>query len=271
MSIALEALILGLGIGLILGLTGAGGGVLAVPALVLGLGWSLPAAAPVALFAVGGAAAIGGYHGIRKRQVRYRAAMVMAGVGCVAAPFGVMLAGVIPHRELTYLFCFVMVVVALRMLSSTRPATPLASEARAGATLPCRINPETGRLRWTAACTITVSSIGVVAGLCSGLLGVGGGFVIVPAMARLSDVKAHQIIATSLLAIALIAVSSVISALSRGAVVDRTGVLFIAGSLAGMVAGRASSSMLPAHLLMRAFAVLMLVVAVMLGSSMGIE
>lgn len=267
MSIAIEALILGLGIGLILGLTGAGGGVLAVPALVLGLGWTLPAAAPVALFAVGGAAAIGGYHGYRNRQVRYRAAMVMAAVGCVAAPFGVMLAGIIPRRELTLVFCFVMVIVALRMLAGTRPSALRERDASVSAMLPCRINPATGRLRWTTACTVTVGSIGALAGLCSGLLGVGGGFVIVPAMARFSDVKAHQIIATSLLAIALIAVSSIASALLKGAVLDQTGMLFVAGSLAGMVAGRATSGALPEHHLMRGFAVLMILVAVMLALS----
>ena len=267
MSIAIEALILGLGIGLILGLTGAGGGILAVPALVLGLGWTLPAAAPVALFAVGGAAAIGGYHGIKKRQVRYRAAMVMAAIGCVAAPFGVMLAGITPRRELTLVFCVVMVIVALRMLAGTRPSALREHDASTRAGLPCRINPDTGRLRWTTACALTVGSIGALAGLCSGLLGVGGGFVIVPAMARFSDVKTHQIIATSLLAIALIAVSSVVSALLKGAVLDQTGMLFIAGSLVGMVAGRATSGALPAHHLIRGFAVLMLVVAVMLGMS----
>ncbi len=267
MSIVIEALILGVGIGLILGLTGAGGGILAVPALVLGLGWTLSAAAPVALFAVGGAAAIGGYHGIKKRQVRYRAAMVMAAVGCIAAPFGVVLAGIVPRRELTWIFCGVMVIVAVRMLAGTMRSTLAREHTSGGAGLPCRINPETGRLRWTTACALTVGSIGAVAGLCSGLLGVGGGFVIVPAMARFSDVKAHQIIATSLLAIALIAVSSIASALIKGAVLDSIGLLFIAGSLGGMIAGRAVSGVLPAHTLIRAFALLMLGVAVMLALS----
>jgi uncharacterized membrane protein YfcA len=267
MSIAIEALILGLGIGLVLGLTGAGGGILAVPALVLGLGWTLAAAAPVALFAVGGAAALGGYHGIKKRQVRYRAAMVMASIGCIAAPFGVMLAGIVPRRELTWVFCAVMVIVAVRMLAVTMPAALKGYGASDRAELPCRIDPATGRLRWTPACAMTMGSIGALAGLCSGLLGVGGGFVIVPAMARFSDIKTHQIIATSLLSIALIAVSSIASALLKGAVLDETGLLFIVGCLAGMVAGRAASGALPERSLMRGFALLMLVVAAMLALS----
>ena len=48
----LLASLFGVVMGLVLGLTGAGGGILAVPALVLGLGWSMTQAAPVALFAV---------------------------------------------------------------------------------------------------------------------------------------------------------------------------------------------------------------------------
>jgi uncharacterized membrane protein YfcA len=160
-----------------------------------------------------------------------------------------------------------MVIVAVRMLAVTMPAALKGYGASDRAELPCRIDPATGRLRWTPACAMTMGSIGALAGLCSGLLGVGGGFVIVPAMARFSDIKTHQIIATSLLAIALIAVSSIASALLKGAVLDETGLLFIVGCLAGMVAGRAASGALPERSLMRGFALLMLVVAAMLALS----
>jgi len=73
----------GLGVGLALGMTG-GGGVLAVPALVLGLGYSLPEAAPVALVAVGVSAFLGGLDGLRRGLVRYKAALLMALGGCPA-------------------------------------------------------------------------------------------------------------------------------------------------------------------------------------------
>jgi uncharacterized membrane protein YfcA len=220
----------------------------------------------VALFAVGGAAAIGAYHGWRRRQVRYRAAALMAVIGCGVAPLGVLLATRLPDAILTDVFCAVMVLVAVRMLLATRqqasshPA-PRSDDAR----VLCRVNPATGKLRWTAACAMTVAAIGGIAGLCSGLLGVGGGFVIVPAMTRFSDVKPHHIIATSLLAIALIAVSSVASALLKGSVVDRTGLAFIVGSAAGMVLGRISAPLLSGPQLMRGFALLVLVVSVVLA------
>jgi uncharacterized membrane protein YfcA len=259
------ALLLGTGIGFILGLTGAGGGVLAVPALVLVLGFTLPGAAPVALFAVGSAAAIGAYHGWRRREVRYRAAMVMAAAGAVTAPFGIALAALVERRLLTLLFCAVMLIVALRMLRSSFGRNQSVAVTPLGK--PCRINPDTGQLRWTVPCTVAVVLIGACSGFCTGLLGVGGGFIIVPSLNRFSDIKTHQIIATSLLAIALIAAVSVISALWHGVVLDRVAGNFIVGSIVGMLLGRSLIERLSARWLLRGFCVLMLLVAAFLARS----
>ena len=63
-------------VGLILGLTGAGGAIMAVPLLVFGLHLQVAQAAPIALLAVGLSAALGAVLGLRKGQVRYRAASV---------------------------------------------------------------------------------------------------------------------------------------------------------------------------------------------------
>jgi uncharacterized protein len=89
-------ILLGSLVGALLGLTGAGGGVLAVPALMLGLGLSMTDAVPVALIAVGGAAWLGGLAGLRQGLVRYKAALLMAVLGTVCAPAGVWLAHRLP-------------------------------------------------------------------------------------------------------------------------------------------------------------------------------
>ena len=65
----------GLAIGTLLGLTGAGGGILAVPALMASQGWTVAQAAPVGLLAVTLAALVGTVEGLFKRIVRYRAAL----------------------------------------------------------------------------------------------------------------------------------------------------------------------------------------------------
>ena len=85
----LISLLLGVLVGAVLGLTGAGGGILAVPALVVGLGWSMQQAAPVALIAVAGGAGIGALDGFRQKLVRYRAAALMAVIGIPVTALGI--------------------------------------------------------------------------------------------------------------------------------------------------------------------------------------
>ena len=70
--------LLGLLVGVILALTGAGGGILAVPALVFGTGIGVAQAGPIGLLAVGIAASLGAILGLRAGQVRYRAALLIA-------------------------------------------------------------------------------------------------------------------------------------------------------------------------------------------------
>lgn len=88
----LISLILGSLVGAVLGLTGAGGGILAVPALVVGMGLPMQQATPVALIAVAGSAAIGALEGFRQGLVRYRAALLMAVAGVPLTSLGVKLA-----------------------------------------------------------------------------------------------------------------------------------------------------------------------------------
>ena len=117
---------LGVAVGLMLGLTGAGGGIFAVPALVLGMHWSMTQAAPIALIAVGLAALTGALDGLRKRQTRYKAAFLMALAGTATAPMGLLVARQLPEYLLMLLFCAIMLIVAYRML---KPLLGLGSPA----------------------------------------------------------------------------------------------------------------------------------------------
>ena len=87
-------------VGLVLGLSGAGGGVIAVPLLVFGLNLPMQAAAPVGLIAVGLAAGIGAALGLREGIVRYRAAALIGLFGMLVAPLGVWLAQRLPNAPL---------------------------------------------------------------------------------------------------------------------------------------------------------------------------
>jgi len=189
---------LGLLVGLVLALTGAGGGILTVPLLIFVVGLELHQAAPIGLMAVGLAAWVGAVIGLRDGIVRYKAAALMACCGVLLAPVGVWLAARVEHDVLAVVFALVMFWVAFRAFR--RPP----SDDTTPRAVPCRLNPQTGRFHWTSRCAATVAASGTLAGFLSGLLGVGGGFVLVPALSRFSDLPMRSIAATSLAVIGLV-------------------------------------------------------------------
>lgn len=137
--------ILGLAVGIVLALTGAGGAIIAVPLLVFGLHLTMAQAAPVGLLAVAVAAGLGAALGWRAKVLRYRAAAVMAVAGLVASPAGLWLGQRLPNAPLAVLFAVLLGAVAWRTLSrATRELqgeVPSRPEAP-----PCRLDPAQGRL-----------------------------------------------------------------------------------------------------------------------------
>ncbi|MDD2720821.1 MAG: sulfite exporter TauE/SafE family protein [Gallionella sp.] len=258
----LTALLLGSVVGLVLALTGAGGGILAVPALTLGLGWTMTQASPVALLTVASAAGIGMIGGVLKGHVRIRAAILISTVGLISAPFGQRLAHVLPERWLIGLFGCVMLIVATRIFlkSLNRPAPRTISQTKS-----CVINTKTGRIDWNLTSFLKLSVIGLISGTATGLLGVGGGFIVVPALLRCSNISMNGIIATSLMVITLISSGAVIAAFSSGhLIVSQVSMLFIAGAVVAMLLGRQFAQRLPAQHMQRGFALLVAAVSLTL-------
>ncbi|MCH4873626.1 MULTISPECIES: sulfite exporter TauE/SafE family protein [Pseudomonas] len=254
-------ILLGVLVGLLLGLTGAGGGILAIPALTLGLGWTLLEATPVALLAVGMAAAVGALDGLRKGLVRYKAAGLMAGAGWLASPVGLYLAKLLPAAALMTLFAAIMMFVSGRMF---RQAADGCSEIDAAHGKNCRINPDTGRLVWDTKCSTTLACIGAVSGLLTGLLGVGGGFLIVPAFRRFSDVPMHGIVATSLMVVALVSLGTLAHLLYQGVSLSGEASVFIGATLAGMIVGRLIAPKVSGKRMQQGFAVVCAIVSVLM-------
>ena len=257
--------LVGVLVGLLLGLTGAGGGILAIPALTLGLGWTLVEATPVALLAVGISAAVGTLDGLRKGLVRYKAALLMAVAGWIASPLGLYLAKLLPGTVLMGLFGCVMMFISRRMYRRAQTACAQ-GEAQHVREKNCQVNPCTGRLDWNARCTTTLASIGATAGLLTGLLGVGGGFLIVPAFRKFSDVPMHGIVATSLMVVALVSLGTVGHLLYQGRSLSGDAVFFIGATLAGMIAGRLVAPKVSSQWMQQGFAVLCGVVSVLMIS-----
>jgi uncharacterized membrane protein YfcA len=256
MSIVLA---LGLVVGVILALTGAGGGILAVPLLVFGIQMSVAEAGPIGLLAVGMAAALGAVLGLREGIVRYRAALLIAGSGMLLSPLGLWLAHRLDNRWLSVLFAMILLLVAFRTF---RQATQPAAAANVHAVHPCQRDGVTGRFIWTSSCARALALSGTAAGLLSGLLGVGGGFVMVPALQRYTDLAMRSVVATSLAVIALVSVTGVVASAATGGVVWSVALPFSAGALAGMLGGRLVSARLAGPHLQIGFAAVSAAVAV---------
>ncbi|WP_449430454.1 sulfite exporter TauE/SafE family protein [Pseudomonas putida] len=246
---------LGAVIGAVLALTGAGGGILAVPLLVFGLGLSMAEAAPIGLLAVGLAAGVGAVLGFRQGLVRYRAALFIALIGIAVAPFGLMLAHHVPNTPLALVFASVLVYACLRIWR--KAVSELRGEAAFGTRQiePCVLNPLQGRLRWTLPCARALAFTGMLSGLLSGLLGVGGGFVIIPALNRYTNLDIKSIVATSLAVIALVSAGSVVSASLAGVMHWRVGAPFAVGAVLGLLLARPLALKLAGPRLQQLFAV----------------
>jgi uncharacterized membrane protein YfcA len=260
----MEPFVLGTLVGLLLALTGAGGGILAVPLLVFALHLGLAQAAPIGLLAVGLAAAMSASLGLRDGIVRYRAALLMGGLAMALAPLGVVAAQRVPNTPLTIAFAAVLALSAWRMWQRAHRALRPPADAPAHTTLPCVLDARDGRLVWTRPCAQALAFTGAFAGILSGMLGVGGGFVIVPALTRFTELSARSIVATSLAVIALASIGGVGAAAWKGAIAWDIALPFAIGSVVASLLARMIASRVAGPRLQQGFALVSMGVAVLL-------
>ncbi len=256
------SLLLGAFVGLLLALTGAGGGVVAVPLLVFFLQLTIAEASPIGLLAVMLAAGVGAALGLRAGIVRYKAAGLLAGCGLVLTPLGIWLGLYLPNALLTVVFAAVLAFVALRMWQRASREVDALGWVDDRPPPPCQLDTLRGKLRWTAPCARAIMVAGAGAGFLSGLLGVGGGFVIVPALRGFTDLDIKSIVATSLAAIALVSAGGVMLAAAHGLVHWEHAWPFAGGAASGMLLGRVVAQRLAGAHVQRAFAIFALLVAV---------
>lgn len=241
--------LLGSIVGLSLGLTGAGGAILALPLLVYGLGLTPVDAVPVSLAAAGSAALAGFLQRLRSGEVAFGAGLLLASGGALGAPVGAWIGRHLPSGLLMALFACLLLAAAFRMWRG-------ANQSVDGPPQPCAMGKLSPR------CTTVLAAAGVFTGVLSGTFGVGGGFVIVPVLVLATGMPIRRATATSLLAIALVSGAAFASVLLQGRTVDLFVALpFLGGGVAGVVLGTALARHLPAVRLQQGFALIMLGVA----------
>jgi uncharacterized membrane protein YfcA len=188
-------------------------------------------------------------------MVEFPTGLLFAVAGMLGAPVGSWLADRIPEAVLLGLFAVLMLVIAVRMWQKAGDATshlPIISDENAGPT--CRRDPE-GKLRLTSQCAVLLGVLGLSVGVLSGIFGVGGGFIIVPALVMFSGMGMLRAIGTSLLVITLISASGTASHLFAGKDLSLpTAGLFTAGSIAGLFAGSGLARRLAGPTLQKVFA-----------------
>jgi uncharacterized protein len=261
--VTLLTLLFGALVGFSLGLTGGGGAIFAVPLLVYALGVPAREAVGISLLTVGSTALVGFVERARRRMVEFPTGLMFAVAGMVGAPGGAWLADRLPEAVLLGLFSVLMLVIALRMwrkAGDSAARLPIIADDNAGPA--CRRDPE-GKLRLTSRCAALLGIVGLAAGVLAGLFGVGGGFIIVPALVMFSAMGMQRAIGTSLLVITLISASGTASHLLAGKDLSlATAGVFTAGSIAGLFAGSGLAQRLAGPALQKIFSAAIVVVAV---------
>lgn len=246
------SLVFGVLVGLSLGALGAGGSILVLPALLYGLGLPERQSVVLALVIVGATSLYGSLMHARQGNVRAGAAALFSVTGFGGAWVGAMLSHRVPGVVLILSLALVMLVVSVRMYLSAgkKGAEPVIEE---GASWIRRSAP------------LLVAGVGV--GFLTGFLGVGGGFLIVPALTLVGRMPVKQAIGTSLVVIAVNCVSGLVAHRFEG--LDWMVILpFVVGSFtASTFAARLVRGISPATL-KRAFAVFILLLGLlMLGDA----
>lgn len=238
----LLALALSTLIGVSLGLLGGGGSILAVPVLVYVAGVDVHAAIGMSLAVVGTTALVGGLVHARAGRVDLKAAALFGGSGMLGAPLGAQATHAVSPRVLMLLFAGLMIAVGGLMLRAGRRGGPPAS----------RRHP------------VAVPAAGFGVGLLTGFLGVGGGFLIVPALTLLAGLPIHAAVGTSLLVIAANSAAGLAGHVGRGEVPLGLTAAFTAAAAAGALVGVRLAGVLEPGRLRRAFAVFVILVGLLL-------
>nr|WP_208383178.1 sulfite exporter TauE/SafE family protein [Modestobacter marinus] len=176
-------------IGALVGLLGGGGSILAVPALVYAAGQDLPQAVATSLLVVGITSLVAVLPRLRAGQVAWRIAVLFGAAGAATAFAGAAVNRLLPDDVVLGLFAALMIGAGVRMLAE-KPTTGAA----------CAVDG--GRVDWRRCLPRTLAG-GLVVGFLTGLLGVGGGFLIIPVLVIVLGLPMTTAIGTSLVVIAV--------------------------------------------------------------------
>jgi uncharacterized membrane protein YfcA len=216
----------GMLVGFSLGLVGGGGSILAVPLMVYVVGVPEPhVAIGTSAVAVAANAAMNLSNHARGGSVRWSCALVFAAAGVAGAFAGSIAGKMIDGQKLLALFALLMLVIAALMLKTRS-----------------RVGVADARMSWDN--TPAVVGLGLATGTLAGFFGIGGGFLIVPALMLATGMSIMNAISSSLVAVTAFGLTTAASYAWSGLISWQLAGLFVAGGLAGGLIGTRSAQLL---------------------------
>jgi uncharacterized membrane protein YfcA len=213
----------GMLVGFSLGLVGGGGSILAVPLMVYLVGVAEPhVAIGTSAIAVAANAAVNLSNHARGGTVIWSCALIFAAAGMAGAFGGSILGKMMDGQRLLALFALVMIVIALLMLK-TRSRIGLPDVKVSMSNMPA------------------IVSLGLATGTMSGFFGIGGGFLIVPALMLATGMPIMNAVSSSLVAVTAFGLTTAASYAWSGLVSWKLAGLFVAGGIAGGLVGTRSA------------------------------
>lgn len=228
--------------GFLSGFFGVGGGIIMVPLLMMWVSFDQRRASATSLLAIIPTSLVGALTYAAQDQVNYLVAALVAVGAVVGAPFGSRLLRILPVAVIHWTFITMMVVEAVRLLFVTERSY--------------------GSFELSLSTGAGLIVLGVVMGLASGMLGIGGGVIAVPVFMSLFGLPPLLAKGTSLLAMVPTAIAGTIPNLRAGLVVLKDGVIVGIAAVAASFGGVALAFVMPDQLSAQLFGLLLLGVAI---------
>ena len=255
----------GVFVGVMSGLLGVGGGTIMVPIFRLAFGMSPLASTATSLFAIIPTSISGVVAHARAKTCVPKLGLALGVGGAVMSPMGVWLASVSPGWLVICVAAIVIGFSAFKMFKKAVKCAPTPRAGRAGGNVQAASakavpdQPVLSRKQY-----LQGACIGLIAGLASGYVGVGGGFIMVPLMLAVLDIPMSLASGTSLIAIMILAIPGVIEQGLLGNIDYLVGIAIVVGSIPGALMGARLVRVVPERQLRFIFGGFLLVAAVIL-------
>jgi len=227
-------------IGLSLGLLGGGGSILTVPILVYVLDMAPKTSIALSLAIVGTTSFIGAITHFKKGNINLKVAAVFGPVAMLGAFLGAKISAHMAGSTQLIAFAVIMLLASISMFKSREDTQAIKKQLN----------------------YFLISLQAIVVGIVTGIVGVGGGFLIVPALVILTGISMKQAVGTSLLIIALNSISGFVGYIDQVIIPWKFLITFTSLTSVGIILGGFLISYIPSKLLKKFFAVFLIVMGI---------